>query len=125
MGAHDDDFPATTFDFLDNIFVDRSKTVSNVYSTVETIWGERNKVGVDIRFRVRCVQHFYRADCTQYCLARNDNNGHYTCNQEDGSKICNSGYEHPETNCVDCEFIKFIKFISSRVSDKHNTIVLH
>ncbi len=49
------------------------------------------------------MQHFYRADCSQYCLARNDNSGHYTCNPADGSKICNSGYEHPETNCVDCE----------------------
>ena len=58
---------------------------------------------MDIRFRVTCVQHFYRADCSQYCLARNDNSGHYTCNPTDGSKICNSGYEHPETNCVDCE----------------------
>ena len=122
MGAHDDDYPFTTFDFLDNIFVDRSKTVSNVYSTVETIWGERNKVGVDIRFRVRCVQHFYRADCTQYCLARNDNNnGHYTCNQEDGSKICNSGYEHPEINCVDCECISFL---FSRVSEKHRKSIV-
>ena len=58
-------------------------------------------MGVDIRFRVMCQSNYYSSDCSVYCLARDDSSGHYTCNPVDGSIVCNSGYEHPETNCVD------------------------
>ncbi len=109
LGAHDDDYPFVTFDFLDNIYIDRSKTVGSSYSAEERIWGDRNKVAVDIRYRVRCIQNYYGADCNQYCLARDDDSsGHYTCNSGDGSKICRADFEHPDSNCVDRKFITLL-----------------
>lgn len=104
IGAHDDDYPLTSFDFLDNIFVDRFRNVGNSYSTEERVWGDHDKVAVDIRYRVRCVSNYYDTACSQYCLARDDSSGHYTCDPNDGSIVCLAGYEHPETNCVDSEW---------------------
>ena len=49
-----------------------------------------------------CAPNYYPANsCTTFCVPRDDNSGHYTCNS-DGTIMCNTGYTDTSTNCVTC-----------------------
>ena len=43
-------------------------------------------------FKVYCENTFYGSECVDYCLARDNVNGHYTCNETTGDKLCLSGW---------------------------------
>ena len=53
----------------------------------------------DLSFRVKCLANFYGADCGLFCRARNDSQGHYSCDN-DGNRVCLEGFEDPLTNCI-------------------------
>ena len=87
--AHDDDSGFTSSDFLDNIFVDRSlETDVGVATLLDAYIGEGSRVTVLLAFRVDCGDDFYGNDCTDFCVAGTT----FTCNEEDGSRICLPDY---------------------------------
>ena len=52
-----------------------------------------------LSFRVKCADNFYGADCNDFCQARNDSQGHYTCDSG-GNNICLEGFQDPITDCI-------------------------
>lgn len=52
-----------------------------------------------LSFRVKCADHFYGADCDVFCQARDDSQGHYTCDSG-GNRICLEGFQDPVTGCT-------------------------
>ena len=89
-------------DFLDNIIINQALVANSGYSNQQTYSGSR--VSIDMSFRVDCAQDFYGADCSVHCIAQDDDvNGHFTCDPEDGSRICKEGFEDPETFCRESE----------------------
>ena len=49
-----------------------------------------------------CQEHYYgtSSGCSTYCLARDDNLGHFDCDDITGAKNCHVGYEGDECNQV-------------------------
>ena len=90
---------------LDDIFINRALEVNTDFTPIESYNGTstRNRVVLDMRFRVMCQQHYYGADCTRFCVAQNDSvNRYYTCNS-DGSFKCREGFRNPDDNCRESE----------------------
>ena len=74
------------------------------FTAMEGYTGIRNRVTFQVRFRVMCQLNYYGADCSRFCVAKNNVNGHYTCNS-DGFIRCLEGFENPQNNCKDSELI--------------------
>ncbi|XP_065843967.1 fibropellin-3-like isoform X2 [Oscarella lobularis] len=51
-----------------------------------------------LEWKVQCLPNYFD-NCSNYCVPTNDSSGHYTCDSL-GHKLCQSGYEDPNTNCT-------------------------
>ena len=90
---------------LDYIFINRTLEVNADFTPIESYNGTSmlNRVVLDMRFRVMCMQDYYGADCTRFCVAQNNSvNGYYTCNS-DGSIRCRKGFRNPNNSCREGE----------------------
>ncbi|XP_078367834.1 uncharacterized protein LOC144651738 isoform X1 [Oculina patagonica] len=47
---------------------------------------------LNVEVKVFCDANYFVPDCSTYCVARNDNTGHYTCDYTRGQKVCLSGW---------------------------------
>ena len=57
-----------------------------------------NFQGSDCTF---CKVNYYPTNnCSVLCVARNDSEGHYTCDPFTGNRVCLEGYKDASTNCV-------------------------
>jgi hypothetical protein len=93
-------------DFVDNVVIDQTLEANTGFTGMKKFTGILNRVSFRARFRVMCQRNYYGARCDTHCVARNDNfNGHYTCNRRNGSIQCLEGFENPNNNCRDSEFI--------------------
>ena len=90
---------------LDGIFINEMLEVNAGFTPIEIYNGTntRNRVVLDMRFRVMCQQDYYGPDCTRLCRDQNDSvNGYYTCNS-DGSIQCREGFRNTRNNCTEGE----------------------
>ena len=111
IGAFDEDSNSAN-DLLDNIFIDLTLSQTDDFTATSAYTGISDRVTVNMRFRVRCDNNFYRSDCVTFCLEMDDDtNGHYTCNS-DGSFQCRTGFENPGNNCRDRESIRIKYFLN-------------
>ena len=92
---------------LDDIFINRTLVVNTNFTPIESYNGTstRNRVVLDMRFRVMCQQHYYGADCTRFCRPQNDSVNRYycTCNSN-GFFQCRKDFRNPSNNCSDGSF---------------------
>ena len=104
--ARDEDKPIGSDDDLDDIFINQSIQPNTGYSQVTEYLGNSEKVSVHLRYQIYCQPNYYGTNCATFCVAQNDNmNGHYTCNNADGSIQCRDGYENPSNNCRDSKLL--------------------
>lgn len=67
-----------------------------------TYVGVRGVVSVELSIGIQCVEDFYGFDCSRHCVPQdNDLNGHFACNEEDGTRLCLQGFQNPENSCRD------------------------
>ena len=68
------------------------KSSSNHFSFIDfQLKGRRSSTRIILR--VYCNANYYGADCDTYCVAQdNSRNGHYTCDDSTGNKICRKGW---------------------------------
>lgn len=52
-------------------------------------------------FQLSCTENFYGENCTRYCVGRDDEDGHFTCDIN-GTPACLEGFQDEATNCVQC-----------------------
>lgn len=52
-------------------------------------------------YQASCSANYYGRNCSTYCLPRDDDTGHYTCDQH-GQIQCMIGYQNPLSNCTEC-----------------------
>jgi hypothetical protein len=89
--ALDDDLIGESF--LDSIFVDEVLEVADGVTLAAQFTGDNEQVTVFASFNVECQENYYTDDCSVFCLAQNSNQtGFYTCNEDDGSRICLTDY---------------------------------
>ena len=68
-----------------------------------TSTGSNRRVTVTMTFSVVCQQHCYGRDCLTVCRPQNDQNGHFSCSQTDGSHVCLPNYYSLPNCLVFCE----------------------
>ena len=94
----EDDTMTGDSDIVTRFYIEISAVVGiEVTSTTEN--GE-NAVGrLGASYKVSCADNFYTPDCSVFCLARNDAQGHYTCDSQ-GNTVCLEGFEDPTSSCT-------------------------
>ena len=90
--ARDDDAGVSGADHLEDIFINLSLPVDGFVSNIYN----GNRVTVNMYFFVNCQDDYYGRDCSTFCVPQNNQNGHYTCDEDDGSIICLPNYYGPE-----------------------------
>ena len=88
---------------IDLILLDHLNVSSPGPITMETTYvGLFGRVSLQIGFGVFCAGGFFGSDCDTFCEAHNGSQGHFTCNQTDGARVCLEGYRGVEGNCTEC-----------------------
>ena len=61
------------------------------YTTPATYSGTNGYATITLRFRVVCAENYYRQDCNTFCMAQDNEMGHYICDRQ-GNKVCLAGF---------------------------------
>ena len=89
-------------DLIDRFVIDFSVTSSSSLSTISTFTGTYGSI-MTVSKTLTCSANYYGSLCSTFCVAQNsDALGHYTCNPNDGSFVCNNGYSG--SDCKTREF---------------------
>ncbi|XP_046566798.1 uncharacterized protein LOC124275345 isoform X2 [Haliotis rubra] len=78
-----------------------------------------NPTTITLSIETSCSQYYYLANCTKHCVAENNCNGHYTCNQDTGDRVCEDGWRGPTCSELipgsppDCSIYQSSGFVSS------------
>ncbi len=86
-------------DHVNDIYVNITLTPSSSFTSTRAYNGINVISVMELSFRLQCTSNFYGSDCTTYCVARDDIEGHFDCGP-DGEKICLSGWSDPSRNCT-------------------------
>ena len=84
---------------VDRFTIDQNVTVGENLSTSTNHSGEFNFGHFVLSFRVTCTENFFGSDCATFCVERDDELGHFTCDSE-GNIVCREGYGNPSINCT-------------------------
>lgn len=85
-------------DDIDDVFIDMPLQVNTVFTEPRGFYGEKHYITLVMLFRVTCLENYYGADCTAFCLAPNNS---YVCDTN-GVLLCN------DSSCKDNgEFSQF------------------
>jgi hypothetical protein len=62
---------------------------------------------ISVQVTAFCNNNWYDPDCTTNCVAQDACDGHYTCDPNNGAKICNRGWsgvncDQPDFNLINC-----------------------
>ena len=106
-------------DDLDDIFINMPLPVNTTFTEPQIFDGRRNKVAIEMRFRVICLENYYGANCTTFCLSPNssyvcDTNGSLQCQRdcEDQSEFFSYGKcKHSNNNIIPTIIINFQSLI--------------
>ena len=89
-------------DVIDIFFIDVVVMVGTGFTQIMSFEGDGGFAQIQLGFEVNCTENFYSADCTIFCVERDDDElGHYTCDSE-GNRVCREGYQDPSNNCTEC-----------------------
>ena len=92
MEALDEDFNAP--DPIGDIFINLDLEANSGLTPRRTYTDDG--ISLVMTFRVDCKSDYYGPACTTFCQARDDDtNGHFTCDPDDGSRVCLSNYYGP------------------------------
>ena len=92
-------FNFTTNDHVNDIYVTITLTPNSSFTSTRAYNSVNGMSTIELSFRLQCTSNFYGSDCTTYCVARDDIEGHFDCGP-DGEKICLSGWSDPSRNCT-------------------------
>ncbi|XP_038077196.1 fibropellin-1-like [Patiria miniata] len=91
--ATDDDLFGS--DQIDEDF--QSITVGAASSVSSAVWHDYTLKASNSEFlyklRIYCNKDYYSSDCSVKCVPRDDDKGHYNCNQTTGAMVCHAGWQ--------------------------------
>ena len=88
---------------VDRFTIDQTITVGENLSTPTNHSGEFNFGHFVLGFRVTCTENFFGSDCATFCVERDDELGHFTCDSE-GNIVCREGYTGENCTIGVCVF---------------------
>ncbi|GFO06350.1 delta-like protein [Plakobranchus ocellatus] len=71
--------------------VSHSKSVAEWERVTMFAHNSKYEHRLDFKIRIYCDENYYSPSCFVNCKAQDNANGHYTCDQKTGSKICKEG----------------------------------
>lgn len=74
------------------------------FTPLQDYSGESNALQITAAFQVTCDSQrgFYGENCDTFCRARDDEDGHFTCDNATGRMVCLRGYRDVRSNCTRC-----------------------
>ena len=96
--VEDIDHPEAVNNIVAQIFITVNVTPTGIIP--ESIYRTGHHF-IRLAFQLSCEENFYGEDCTIFCVGKNDESGHFTCNNE-GRIECLEGFQNPLTNCTEC-----------------------
>ncbi len=106
-----DDDTYSSDDHVDDIYIEGLLAPSDVFTEYDTYIGQYSNSRIQLRFRVQCDTGYYGFNCARYCMKRNDENGHYTCDQN-GNRICLGGWIDSNRECTTGKYVSFVLLYS-------------
>lgn len=91
--------PYNSNDHIDNVYVTISLMPNSTFTPRRQYTGIYRNSRIELSLRLQCSSDLYGNNCTTFCVARNDSEGHYSCGLN-GEKICLSGWSEPSSNCT-------------------------
>ncbi|XP_062521097.1 protein delta homolog 1-like, partial [Corticium candelabrum] len=85
--------------FIGSFVYEDSSTSFGDFSSLIILSDLSKTKSLDIKWRVRCSDHFYNEDCFIFCKPVDDVSGHYDC-LSNGTKRCLPGWTNPQNNCT-------------------------
>ena len=76
---------------VDRFIIKQNITVGENFSAFTNHSGEFNFGHFVVSLRVTCTENFFGSDCATFCVERDDELGHFTCDRE-GNIVCREGY---------------------------------
>ena len=93
-------------DLIDRFVIDFTVTSSSSLASISTFTGSFSSI-MTVSKTLTCSANYYGSLCRTYCVPQNsDAQGHYTCNPNDGSLVCDNGYSG--SSCKTREFREII-----------------
>lgn len=87
-------------DVIDEIYIDIPPG-TGINSPAQTYIGVHGVASMGVSYLLTCVQpNYYGQNCDVFCLPKDNENGHYSCNTATGAKECLAGYYNPDSNCT-------------------------
>ena len=86
-------------DDVDNVDVTITLMPNSTFTPRQWYTGVYGNSRIELSFRLQCGSNLYGSNCTTFCVARNDSEGHYSCGS-DGQKMCLMGWTEPTNNCT-------------------------
>ena len=84
---------------VDRFFIDVKASVSSGITMPTFYNGDERISEIQLSFQVTCTENFFGSDCATFCVERDDELGHFTCDKE-GNIVCREGYGNPSINCT-------------------------
>ncbi len=67
----------------------------------DTYYDNNGRIFLAISFELECGEGFYGSDCGVFCIPRDNDLGHFTCDSN-GNIMCLEGFNNTSTNCTQC-----------------------
>ena len=82
-------------DLVDTFTINAMLQVQRRFSR-RTFRGNNGYARITLRFDVDCAENYYTDDCSTFCMAQDNEMGHYTCDGQ-GNRVCLEGFSG--SNC--------------------------
>ncbi|KAK3698607.1 hypothetical protein QZH41_014587 [Actinostola sp. cb2023] len=81
-------------DLVDTYLIDR--WVTPTAGVLQQTWTSLSVKGIPstlkLKYSIQCNRDYYGPNCTKYCIPRDNNQGHYTCDLKTGQIVCRNGW---------------------------------
>ena len=91
--------PLNSNDHVDDVYITISLMPNSTFTPRQHYVGIYGSSRIELSFRLQCSSNLYGNNCTTYCVARDDSEGHYSCGPN-GEKLCLNGWSEPSSNCT-------------------------
>ncbi|XP_033746116.1 protein jagged-2-like [Pecten maximus] len=92
--VHDADPGSNPSDHVESLQREISEKVSpDRASATTSSYTLKKRTTLSVKVKTYCDKNYYGAACDTFCLPQNNTKGHYTCDKNDGKRVCLPGWQ--------------------------------
>ena len=77
---------------IDRIFTEIPPDMLGNGSQLLSVVGDTNTTSFIFAYNLHCANNYFGNNCSIFCIAQDDEFGHFTCHEDSGGRICLPGY---------------------------------